>query len=58
MSSKVTAKSVLLDPVFKKNPIGLLILGIYSACSYYQDGTFLRDVHRRDVCGGLLNTVS
>lgn len=31
MSSKVTAKSVLLDPVFKKNPIGLLILGICSA---------------------------
>ena len=31
MSNKVTAKSVLLDPVFKKNPIGLLILGICSA---------------------------
>jgi Na+-transporting NADH:ubiquinone oxidoreductase subunit D len=29
--SKVTAKSVLLDPIFKKNPIGLLILGICSA---------------------------
>lgn len=31
MSSKVTAKSVLLDPIFKKNPIGLLSLGICSA---------------------------
>ncbi len=29
--SKVTAKSVLLDPIFKRNPIGLLILGICSA---------------------------
>lgn len=29
--SKVTAKSILLDPIFKKNPIGFLILGICSA---------------------------
>lgn len=31
MSSKVSVKSVLLDPIFKKNPIGFLILGICSA---------------------------